>query len=269
MQITKNIIDEIGLKNAINKYKNTKNSLKNLLINCRDEEIAGLVYYYSKELKENDDDYEELKEKYIYKEKLKEKVINKMYKILPQDIISILPKNNIIVKKYLTSKNIFNYKDYINKEENKIYKISIIYTFSNIENKIDGLNKGMSFNISEIKSEIGMKNIIEEIKHENEFNIIKEYHICIHFEQSESKKIQFISYYILNHLKNDNYNYIFIIHIKRDFNNNERIYSLADINNDINQLFIDDLNGNDNIKLNYLLIKDNIEILKDKKDVAK
>jgi hypothetical protein len=228
--VAKNLIEKIGF----NKNKNIDSSLKNLLINCGDEDIAGLVYYFSKEIKDNYDDT----------------IINKICKILPQDIISILPRNNIIVNKYFTNKTIYNYKDYINKEENKKYKISIIYTFSNIENEINGLKEGMNFILSSIRSEIGMKNVIEDIKYRNEFNRIKEYQICIHFQQSESRKIIFISNYILKNFKRDKYNYIFIIHIKRNNNNNERIYSLADVNIDINQLFIDDLNGNNNKELN-------------------
>ena len=98
---------------------------------------------------------------------------------MPQDIICILPDSNIIKKNYCDSENIFyNYKNYINKEENKKYKISIIYTFSNIDNIIEGLNKDMSFMISEIKSEDGFKTLIGEIKIKNENKKInKEYNI--------------------------------------------------------------------------------------------
>jgi len=51
----------------------------------------------------------------------------------------------------------YNYKDHIN-EENKQYKISIIYTYTSITNKVEGLNIDMSFMINEIKSEDGLKN---------------------------------------------------------------------------------------------------------------
>ena len=42
--------------------------------------------------------------------------------------------------------------------------------------------------ISEIRSEDGLKTIIEEIKNKNENNYKKEYNIYIDFEQSNSKK---------------------------------------------------------------------------------
>ena len=87
-----------------------------------------------------------------------------------------------------------------------------------------------------------------------------------------SKKIKFISNFILNTFKDDNYNYILIIHINRNFNkynkeklnNNESLYSLLDINPSINQIFIDNLNGNNKIILKELLTKDIKEILDEK-----
>ena len=50
--------------------------------------------------------------------------------------------------------------------------------------------------------------MIEEIKNKNEKNFIKKYIICIDFEQSNSKKIKFISNFILKNYFDDNYHYI-------------------------------------------------------------
>ena len=262
------------MKDSIQKFKNINYSLKELLINCGKEEIQGLIYYFNKESKKKDDESnEELKEKEknIEEKALEENIYNKIYKILPQDIISILPENNIIKKKYFEFKKIYNYKDYIEEEENQRYKISIIYTYTSIVNTFEGLIKGMSFMILEIKSEDGLKNIIDEIKIKNENNKLKkEEIICIHFEKSNSEKIKFVSNFILNNFKDDKYNYIIIIHININFNakNHERIYSLPDINPDINQIFIDNLNGN-NMNLDDLLTKDIKYILEENKDVIK
>ena len=76
--ISKNLIEEIKLKKTIDRYKNINYSLKELLINCGDEEIQGLIYYFSKEYKK--DDNEEQNENKIDEETLKEKVVNKIYK---------------------------------------------------------------------------------------------------------------------------------------------------------------------------------------------
>ena len=269
--ISKNFIEDINLKNRaeIYKFSDINYLLKDLLINCGDEEIQGLFYnfYYLYKESNKENENEEQKEENIDENKLKEDVVNKIYKILPQDIISILPKNNIIKQKYLDSENYNNFKDYISKEENKKYKISIIYTFTN---RVEGLNNEVSFNISEIKSEKGFRIKIDELKNRNEnYNIKKEDYICIHFEQYNTKKIKFISNLILKYYKDEkdkNYNYIFIIHINRNFSEkSERIYSLPDINPDINQIFIDSLDSNNSINLKDILLNDFKEILENKR----
>ena len=164
-----------------------------------------------------------------------------------------MPYKNILYKKYSENIIFYNYRDYINGKHSR-YKISIIYTFTNIINRVKGLDESMSFMISEIRSEEGLKNKIEEIKNQNENNKMKkEYNICIKFDRVTSNKIKFTSDYIFNYFNEDKYNYIFIIHINRIFKDNinriyyREIYSLPDINPSINQLFIDNLNGN-----NYL-----------------
>ena len=62
--------------------------------------------------------------------------------------------------------------------------------------------------------------------------------------------------------------YIFLIHINRNFNKKigEKIYSLPDINPSINQIFIDNLNDNNNIKFNELLTQNVSDIIKNHKD---
>ena len=252
---SRQIIEVLDLKRNIDRISEINYSLKDLLINCRDQEIKALIYYYSKVSKINDDESEENENrKNKIKDQIKKNVINKIYKILPQDIISILPEDNEIFKKY-ESKNVYNFSDYIKNEENKKFKISIIYTFTNIANTVEELNADMNLMISEIRSESEFKRKIEEKKNVNEYNKNDNKYIYIHFERSNSKNIKFVSYFILENFLRDNFNYILIIHINRNFNNNkiEKIYSLPDINDEINQIFIDDLNGNREIKLKDLL----------------
>ena len=94
--------------------------------------------------------------------------------------------------------------------------------------------------------------------------------MCFHFSSSNTNCIKFISNYILQNSENENYKYIFIIHINRNFNkeNNERRF-LSDINPDIYQIFIDNLNGNNQIKLNDLLNKRINNLLDEFKDEQK
>ena len=183
---------------------------------------------------------------------------------MPQDIIINLPEHNIIKMKYYNQKRYTNFKEYIkdlenNSENNNKYKISIIYTFSNITNVIEGYDNIDEFNISEIKTENELKNYIEDIKYKNKDKWETNETILIHFEQYNSNKIQYISDYINNYCKKDDYNYIFIIHIQRIFfssfnleQNEETIYSIPNIYDNINQLFIDNLNGPSGISLKTL-----------------
>ena len=265
--ISTNLIKDIKLKNTINIYENVNYSLKNLLINCDDEEIQGLIYYFYKESKNerNQSNNEETNEDKIDEKKIRENVIDKIYKILPQDIIAILPNNNILRNTYFDKKNIFNFNDYINDENYQKYKISIIYTFTT---SVDGLNSGMSFMISEIKSENDFKTKIDEIK--NYYKDDEKKYICIHFDQSNSKNIKFICNFILK-IFDDIYRYIIIIHINRNFNTNinERIYSLPDIKPEINQIFIDNLADNNIIKLRDILNNDIQNLLNNKREELK
>ena len=256
MMLTKRIMDEINFKYYVEKYQNQLNyQLKDLLINCWYEEIAAFIYQISINTKNNKKKIDESNENTI-----SERVYNKISKMLPQDIISILPEYHIIKNKYFEEKKYYNLKEYINDEENKRYKISIIYTFNNIANIINGINHEMSFIVSEIKTENQLKNKINELKLRNENNKYeKKYNIFMHFEQIDTNKIQYISNFIISNFKENKYNYIFIIHIKRNFNSQyeDRIYSILDINPNINQLFIDNLNGID-IKLKDLFKKNRI-----------
>ena len=272
---TTNIIEVINLNSRVEKYtfNDINYLLKDLLINCGDDEIQGLVYnfYYLYKESNNDSDNEEQKTENIDEEMLKKNVVEKIFRILPQDILAILPKSNIIQQKYLESENFYNFKDYISKEDKKKYKISIIYTFTSISSKVEGLNNDVSFIISEIKSEKGFQIKLDEIKNRNENNELKkEDYICIHFEQYNSKKIKFISNLILKTPEEKKYNYIFIVHINRNFSDkSEKIYSLPNINDDINQVFIDSLESDNKITLKDILSNNFVEILRNKKDELK
>ena len=267
-KIAYKLIEEINLNNNIKKFKNINYSLKDLLINTDDEDIKKLIYYLNLKSQNNDDeiDNEELNSE--NENRIREYVINKFYKILPQDIILILPENNIIKQKYFELKQINNFEDYIKNKDNMEYKITIIYTFTHISNKVRGLNKENSFMISEIESEDGLNKLINKIKINKENNLDQiEKNIYIIFDHSNSEKIKYISKYILNNLRDDGYNYIMIIHIIRNFNEDlDKIDTLPDIYPDINQIFLDNLESNNNMKLYYFLTKDIKYILKDRRE---
>ena len=258
--LTTGIIEQINLEYYIDNFKKPiiKYNLKDLLINCEKEEIEGLIYNLDIEIKKKKNIIN------INEEEIKEKLYTKIINLLPQDIIVILPETHIIRKIYY-DKKYYNFDEYISDDDNKCYKISIIYTFSSLSTIINGCNNEMSFMISEIKYENQLINRIDEIKNKNEKQE-KSYNIIIHFEHANSNKIQFISNFILKNYKEDKYHYLLIIHIKRNFNinTNESIYSMPDINPNINQIFLDNLNSK-SIRLQDFLEKDIIDVINDLK----
>ena len=253
-KLTDEISEEIELKNEINLAQaKISYNLNNLLINCDMENIAGLIYYLSLENKEID----ELK--------VKEKIYKKISVLLPQDIIINLGEDNPIKREYYYNKKCCNLKEYIKDLEiskKNDFKISIIYTFSNYLEEYNNIDE---IKISEIKTENGFKNTIDNIKNKNRYEKKDKKIILIHFEQSDSNKIQFITDFINNYYRVDEYNYIFIIHIKRNFYKEyerESLYSIPNIYKNINQLFIDNLQGPD-ISLKDLInknVKDVIDL---------
>ena len=95
--LRKKIIEDFNVKHYI-EQKNINYILKDLLINSGKEEIEGLIY----------NNYIEFKEKNIpiNTDKIKRNVYSKITKMLPQDIICILPDKNIIKEIYYEEKKI-------------------------------------------------------------------------------------------------------------------------------------------------------------------
>ena len=262
-KLIEDIEKEIKLKEEIEKKKDTFNyDLKSLLVNCNKQEIEGLVYYlYFKYVKENPDN--------INEGVIKEKVYTKVSNLLPQDIAVILPEKNPIKEKYFEKKKYYNFIQYKNDLDSNSpdlanYKISIIYTFSDICGNIKNFNDDNKIMIENISTEGNLKNKIDEIKNKNKNTNIDYPYILIQFDDNNSKKIQFTSDYIINYLDYDGYHYIFIIYIHRNMNSGskkvQRIYSIPNIYENINQLFIDNLEGSE-ISLNDLLNKDVKDIM--------
>ena len=233
-KLTQKLLNEMNLNSIITNDEIKINySLENLLIYGK-EEIESLIYYiYNFENKNLS----------LKKEELKKEIYSIIIKVLPQDIICILPDIKIM---YYENNKYYNYKDYITEDSNKKYKVSTIYTFTDISNNIEAINNEMKIKMSEIKTDIELKNVIDEkiknLKCESSDKII------IQFEQTNSNKIGYIisnfidKYY--REKKYENIKFILIIHITRNFfKNKEKLNSLINVGNDINQIFIDNLNG--------------------------
>ena len=244
-----------------NKFKLFNYNIGNLLINCGLEEINGIIYVN----KDNND---------INNEHL---LANKISWILPQDIILLLLVNkknwnnnkklssfyNEILNEYNKNNynNIKNFLSYYMNKKNKTNKI-IIYTFTRIiddikENYLENFGGVVNIKISSIKNENNLENEIEE------FLSNKNKKMCI---------IKFLpyEYFIIDYLKtiienkeieldikpNQDKIFIFLVHLEREFINNQNIEennlnsskklfgSLSNLAN-YTQIFIDDINGED------------------------
>ena len=237
--LIRKILEEIRLKECIEEERGKFNyDLNILLINCSEQDIGGLVYYLCLENKKENPN----------ENNIKDIIYTKISNLLPQDIAIILPESNQIKKKYYEKKKYYNFKQYIkalyaNDKDLTNYKISVIYTYSNIVNIIDGYNDD-EFMISAINTEEKLKTHIDDIKNKNDK---KNNYILIKFEDYNSNKIQFTADYINNYCKDDEYHYIFIIYLHRNMDadnlENQIIYSIPNIYNNINQIFIDNLAG--------------------------
>jgi len=233
---SRDIFGQLEIKQLVdNLYYN----IKNFLINYDKSSIDRLYFYYSN--------------KNLREEEIKQKIYEKIARTLPQDIIINLENNtpNKNIKSLYNKRKIFNYIDYLNylkqlnENRKNFFKFSIIYTFTDIISEINGLNENKNDSknmISEIKKEKQMIEIIEK-----NYKSIKAYNniFVLHFYQNEMDKIGFIISLLKNNFTEINIKFIFIVHIKRvmDKKRKEKIYSIPDIDETVDQIFIDNLNG--------------------------
>ena len=210
------------------------------MVNTNEDIINGYVYLY-KEKKNNS-----------YQDIIKEKIIP----IIPQDIIFILPSSELnkedkdfIKNAYLQNrpKSLEEYlKDYKKEKE----KILIVYTFSKIGEaiKLPENESYMERIASEIKTVFKFKQILNEFydkdkKIENKYFILKfnnDNAVNINFFISEIKH-----YKEINKITDESKNFIFTINIQREFDsrNVKKLTTVLINDEEMNQLFIDNING--------------------------
>lgn len=222
----------------------------------------------------NDDDYKNIEDKFI----------TKLSITLPQDIILVLLINNIGKKENNENilfydkllecyyKNIHNnIKSFLlhyEKEDNKI----VIYTFTRIVDSIKkeylsninikslgeiNYNNVKQIRISSIQNEVGLEREIEDFLENNDLKIfilklLPEYSVIDYLKTIiENKEKEYKIKKQLNIKKL----FIFLVHIKRVPKNyiENHIYSLSTLAGH-NQIFIDDINGQDYFDNNGNLI---------------
>ena len=208
--------------------------MDSLLVNTNENIINGYVSLYQD------------KKKSSYEDIIEEKIIP----IIPQDIIFTLPFSKLkdqmeYLKKQYFDKSYKSLDEYLNSNKRGEEEILMVYTFSKIEDSIN-LTKKESY----------MEKIVSDIKTASKFkHILKDFYekdkkiLGLKFN---SENTMFINFFIseINHFKESNEKkedkkFIFIINIKRLFNleHNNKITTILIEDKNINQLFIDNING--------------------------
>ena len=262
-----------------NVYKGVNYSFSKLLINCSLEEIQGIIY--------------EANRRYIPKEYMIDEVLSKISLLLPQDIYYSFRQTTFLQRYSKYAKKIEEYykKGEHTNLPNFIKKLektkNVVYTFSSnllgIENIKITNDKYGTFekeNIHQIE--------ISSIKSENELDIQldiffseEKYKLClIKLKPYEGKFMNYLKYYVDNKEKDfeinkkDNKNtckiFIFIINVARIFNsdlkdfdkktkkeqnliNKKKLEHTLSCLSDYYQIFIDNLNANENITVQRIL----------------
>ena len=236
----------IIINNILKKLASVKDiyyNLNNILVNTNEDIINGYVYLYKD------------KEKNSYKDIIREQIIP----ILPQDIIFTLflselnkeeeKKEFNLLQKDLDLINKYNSLDeYLKDDKRGKENILIIYTVSKIGEKIklSEHDNYMEILIDGINSSYKFKKIL------NEFNENKKYELLIlKLERGSDKYINYLIsqiniYKEINKLNDDTKKIIFILNIQREFDLSKETNKIATIltkDDNINQLFIDNING--------------------------
>ena len=255
--IYRKILEEINFDYISNQIKKKNENLNSIILNFKDKYIEGLIFNsYMKLLNNNEVTNEE---------KIKEEIYYKIGKILPLEIINFLPNNHVIKSAFNKIKRYHNLDDYLLNNENNNYKISVIYTFDNLVEIIKDNYDNIKFYVSDIKNENNLKNLVEEIIFKNEnMKGINNYNVIINVDQNNLYKIQFIINIINNYYTKGNfekYKFIFLINIKSCYYEKDdlKYYPLFDINENIEQLFIEKYEGN-KINSDDLEDENNMEI---------
>ena len=282
-----NILQDFTKTNFEKNKINVKFNLKNLLINCEKEELQGLIFKKISEL--------EILGQKLSSEDILDIILKKISPILPQDIMLLLKYSGFekiypkIYDKVLNYYQTVEHSNLYNFLKTMKYRKNIIYSFSNIDkplffNNSDKINSTLlgnigMINIKEIKinslnSENELETLLENIYSNNE-NIIKI--VVFKFSPNETMFINYIDFFIENLTKekncldeNNKIVYIFLIHINRIFDGDEKDPNKKDFilknqfkgtishSSDFYQVFIDDLNGEEFTICDVLKLNDQI-----------
>ena len=292
LAIISKINDYIKLIATFNKNENKlRLDLDKLLINCKPHDIAGLVF---KLKNENPDIVKEIGNE-RYEEFMVDSIFKKIVPTFCQDIVasiihSKIQKYNIFNEKVFNIYKTSKYNNFDSFFQKAQYQKNVIYTFSKMtetlfeekkvyKNKFGEFNKQSAIIIDTIKSEAELLLVLKSFSLNNNKNIL-----IIRFGENDLDKINSVNHVIntsaQENKKLQNKNILFIVHKKRQMkadkkspknknkaNNVNKKEIVPDLipftNNEFNQIFIDNLKGNQNSDLFKVISQQNDLIAKD------
>ena len=274
IEIAKKIQDYISLISTFNNNEKLKLDLEKLLINCEKHNIEGLIFKIKNDkLIEKDDPQ--------YKNKIIDEVFNIIVPTFCQDIIASIISSNMdlkyqsmkdkVIKIYRNSR-FYNYESFFEKLNSRK---NIIYTFSKATENL--FKEGISLNnkFGKFKKQSAKIEMIESIKSENDlifllksfFNSNNEKLLILRFSENDLNKINSVNHVLNNYEKENKVQdklIIFIIHIQRKLKSVQYKKIIPDmitfINDEYNQIFIDNLQGKENLDI-FEIISKQMEIL--------
>jgi hypothetical protein len=247
--------------------------LSKLLINCNIDEIQALMYTAVEDGKKKDE--------------ITDYVLSKIALTLPQDILINMKCNKYKEKNLQYYNKIIsfygkgdhsNFANFLKKMDN--YK-NVIYTFSNNLESINNINDIKTPLLDTINNENISYIKISSMKTENELELKLEeylnddkYKICIiQFTPNEEDFMSYVKYLIDNKEKDIENNkpkkcFIFIVYMARvikddkSIDNKKKEFEALTNLSGYYQIFIDNLNGDDKLKMEEIIEMDLINLFK-------
>ena len=279
-EIAKKVFDYFSLISSFNNNAKLIIELEKMLINCKLHNIEGLIFKIKNDninnesFQGNNPDYEM---------NLIKEIFRKVVPTFCQDIIASIISSNLNRKYNIYNEIVldiyknYHYNNFQSFFENIKEKRNIIYTFSkitenlfnegiNIENKFGIFNKKSSFieMIDSYKSENDLVFLLQAFINSKDKNLL-----ILSFSSNDLNKMCSINYIIENFQKENptinNKIIIFIVHMKRYIKGMKskkavKADLISFINDNYYQIFIDNLQGNENSDV-FTIIQKKEEIL--------
>ena len=284
IEIAQKIYDFIELISSFNNEKKLKIDLEKLLVNCKLHNIEGLIFKIKNNLNENEELLKD--DNPDYENTIIKEVLKRIVPTFCQDILASLMSCKFDQKyKYMSETIIEIYKQsFCNNFEVFFKRIeskrNIIYTFSKSNEDLfkenqDITNKYGVFNnqstsdktVDSIKAEEDLIFILKEFINEENKQLL-----ILRFSENDLNKMNSVNYVINNYQKENpllaEKIILFVVH-KQRFEKDVKLKKIVIpdliplINYEYNQIFIDNLQGRENLDVFKIMQKKNEELAKE------